>query len=112
MRPYAPAGSRCSTCSTRLTDSTYSCQSSVGAETQAGIALATETCASPCRWCSRRIVSSAVVWRDVRSSSTASRTADRPQAVLAHAMQELDDERRFEARRQRLERCRSSAFDT
>ena len=49
MRAYAPAGSRCSTCSTRLTDSTYSCQSSVAQSRRLVTALATETCATPCR---------------------------------------------------------------
>ena len=55
----------------RLTVSTYSGQSSVAHSRRLVTALATETCATASRWCSPRMVSSAVVWQAARSSSTA-----------------------------------------
>ena len=95
-RPRDRAAARCST---RLTDSTYSCQSSVAHRRRLVTAFATETCATPWRWCSPRIVSSAVVCRDARWSSTASANRRQPHAVFADAMEQLHDERRRRARR-------------
>ena len=61
------------------------------------MALATDTWAAACRWCSPRIASSAVV--SLRREVLLDRGADRrePQAVLADAMQQLDDEGDVEA---------------
>jgi hypothetical protein len=70
------AGSRCSTCSTRLTDSTYWRQSSDEHSRRLLIALATETWFAAWCWCSCRIAASALVSCDARCSSTTVRIDD------------------------------------
>ena len=70
------AGSRCSTCSTRLTFSKNSDQSSAAQKRRLVMALPTETCPIAWAWCSVRIASSAVIPCSVRRASTSARTGD------------------------------------
>ena len=91
MRAYAPAGSRCSTRSIRLTASKYWLQSRVAHRRRLVITLATETWAAAWRWCSLRIASSEVVCcgREVLVHRGAH--GGQPRPVLAQALEELDD---------------------
>ena len=105
MRPYAPAGSRCSTCSTRLTTSTYSCQSSVAHRRRLVIALATDAWrdALALVLAANRVLGGGLPRGEVLVDGDADRR--QPHAVFADAVQELDDERGVGSRRQGSAAC-------
>ena len=95
IRPYAPAGSRCSTCSTRLTDSKYSRQSSAEQSRRLVIALATDTCVGRLALvlaANRRLRRSSAAPRG--ASSTAVRIDDSRSPYSRMPMEQLHDERR------------------
>ncbi len=85
-------GSRCSTCSTRLTLSKNSLQSNVEISRRLPIRLAIDACSAA--WCcpSARIASSTVCPRAASAASSSRRSADAACAVLARALQQADDE--------------------
>jgi hypothetical protein len=87
MRGYAPDGSRCSTCSTRLTDSTYSCQSRVVQSRSLALMLAAD-----------RFLRGRLPRRQIVVDRGANRRQAQP--VLADAVEQLDDEGRVGAGRQ------------